>query len=81
MQCLDESQQSVSGNTTEGLSFILDNGDKFEDGDSLRAFNTISQVCPCALLAHLQRRVLLAIYEQYVSARCSVSHALHALQA
>ena len=61
MQSLDESQHSASGNTMEGLSFILDNGDKFEDGDTLRAFNTISQVCSHALLAHLQMRTLPAI--------------------
>lgn len=72
MQCLDESQQSASGNTVEGLSFILDNGDDFEDGDTLRAFNTISQVWPLALLTHLQRRILPATGSsmyQHASAR------------
>ncbi|DBA99058.1 TPA: hypothetical protein ACH3X1_014197 [Trebouxia sp. C0004] len=44
-QCLavqgeDDSLQSTA---REGLSFVLDNGDTFEDGDTLRAFNTISQ--------------------------------------
>ena len=49
-QCLavqggDDSRQSTAEVAREGLSFVLDNGDAFEDGDTLRAFNTISQVC------------------------------------
>ena len=41
----DDSLQSTAEVAREGLSFVLDNGDTFEDGDTLRAFNTISQVC------------------------------------
>ena len=60
MQTADESQHSASGNAREGLSFVLDNGDKFEEGDTLRAFNTISQVWPRALLAQLPKMERLA---------------------
>ena len=42
----DDSLQSTAEAAREGLSFVLDNGDTFEEGDTLRAFNTISQVCP-----------------------------------
>ncbi len=41
----DDSLQSTAEAAREGLSFVLDNGDASEDGDTLRAFNTISQVC------------------------------------
>lgn len=46
VQGKDDSLQSTAEVAREGLSFVLDNGDTFEDGDTLRAFNTISQVCP-----------------------------------
>ena len=46
VQGADDSLQSAAEMGREGLSFVLDNGDTFEDGDTLRAFNTISQVCP-----------------------------------
>ena len=46
VQVADDSLQSTAEVAREGLSFVLDNGDTFEDGDTLRAFNTISQVCP-----------------------------------
>ncbi|DBA65621.1 TPA: hypothetical protein ACH3X2_002681 [Trebouxia sp. C0005] len=39
----DDSLQSTAEAAREGLSFVLDNGDTFEEGDTLRAFNTISQ--------------------------------------
>lgn len=42
----DDLLQSTAEVAGEGLSFALDSGDTFEDGDTLRAFNTISQVCP-----------------------------------
>ncbi|DBB14077.1 TPA: hypothetical protein ACH3X3_001037 [Trebouxia sp. C0006] len=43
VQGADDSLQSAAEMGREGLSFVLDNGDTFEDGDTLRAFNTISQ--------------------------------------
>ncbi len=55
VQGADDSLQSTAEVAREGLSFVLDNGDTFEDGDTLRAFNTISQVCPmlCMLCCFL----------------------------
>lgn len=46
VQGADDSLQSTAEAAREGLSFLLDNGDTFEDGDTLRAFNTVSQVWP-----------------------------------
>ncbi len=38
------SKGSEQGRTCEGLRFLLDNGDAFEDGDALRALTSIAQV-------------------------------------